>query len=69
MLLFVNEGTKNSKLFACQVYFVAESFKDAQEKVRAFANQMERPFTVKYDPYTQSIEVLDSKVMSLASLC
>ncbi|KAM3586923.1 hypothetical protein VKS41_001972 [Umbelopsis sp. WA50703] len=43
------------------VYFVAESFKDAQEKVRAFANQMERPFTVKYDPYTQSIEVLDSK--------
>ncbi|KAI8582296.1 hypothetical protein K450DRAFT_228287 [Umbelopsis ramanniana AG] len=43
------------------VYFVAESFKDAQEKIRAFANQMERPFTVKYDPYTQSIEVLDSK--------
>jgi phenylalanine-4-hydroxylase len=42
---------------------VAESFKDAQEKIRAFANQMERPFTVKYDPYTQSIEVLDSKVM------
>ncbi|KAJ2963111.1 hypothetical protein NQZ79_g1755 [Umbelopsis isabellina] len=34
---------------------------DAQEKVRAFANQMERPFTVKYDPFTQSIEVLDSK--------
>lgn len=42
---------------------MAESFKDAQEKIRAFANQMERPFTVKYDPYTQSIEVLDSKVM------
>ncbi|ORX48850.1 tyrosine 3-monooxygenase [Hesseltinella vesiculosa] len=44
------------------VYFVAESFKDAQEKVRHFAaNCMNRPFSVRYNALTQSIEVLDNK--------
>ncbi|KAL1920443.1 uncharacterized protein VTP21DRAFT_820 [Calcarisporiella thermophila] len=43
------------------VYFVAESFKDAKEKVREFAHSLERPFSVRYNPYTESIEVLDSK--------
>ncbi|KAK5895826.1 hypothetical protein CgunFtcFv8_009483 [Champsocephalus gunnari] len=42
------------------VYFVAESFEDAKEKVRKFANTIPRPFTVRYNPYTQSIEVLDN---------
>ncbi|KAI8889615.1 hypothetical protein K501DRAFT_238453 [Backusella circina FSU 941] len=43
------------------VYFVAESFKDAQEKVRDFAASMNRPFSVRYNALTQTVEVLDSK--------
>ncbi|XP_028809905.1 phenylalanine-4-hydroxylase isoform X2 [Denticeps clupeoides] len=42
------------------VYFVAESFEDAKEKVRKFAGTIPRPFSVRYNPYTQSIEVLDN---------
>ncbi|KAM9328148.1 phenylalanine-4-hydroxylase [Pholidichthys leucotaenia] len=42
------------------VYFVAESFEDAKEKVRKFAATIPRPFSVRYNPYTQSIEVLNN---------
>lgn len=42
------------------VYFVAENFESAKKKLKHFANQMSRPFTVRYDPYTETIEVLDS---------
>uniref|UniRef100_A0A8D1YJT7 Phenylalanine-4-hydroxylase n=1 Tax=Sus scrofa TaxID=9823 RepID=A0A8D1YJT7_PIG len=42
------------------VYYVAESFNDAKEKVRNFAATIPRPFSVRYDPYTQRIEVLDN---------
>ncbi|KAF0366910.1 tyrosine 3-monooxygenase [Gigaspora margarita] len=43
------------------IYFVAESFKDAQQKVRDFSNTLDRPFSVRYNPYTESIEVLDTQ--------
>ncbi|XP_007527985.1 phenylalanine-4-hydroxylase [Erinaceus europaeus] len=42
------------------LYYVAESFNDAKEKVRKFASTIPRPFSVRYDPYTQRIEVLDN---------
>ncbi|XP_073724256.1 phenylalanine-4-hydroxylase [Misgurnus anguillicaudatus] len=42
------------------VYFVAESFEDAKEKVRKFASTIPRPFSVHYNAYTQGIEVLDN---------
>uniref|UniRef100_A0A8L0DNG6 Phenylalanine-4-hydroxylase n=1 Tax=Oncorhynchus mykiss TaxID=8022 RepID=A0A8L0DNG6_ONCMY len=42
------------------VYFVAESFDDAKERVRKFADTIPRPFSVRYNAYTQSIEVLDN---------
>ncbi|ERE88857.1 phenylalanine-4-hydroxylase [Cricetulus griseus] len=42
------------------LYYVAESFNDAKEKVRAFAATIPRPFSVRYDPYTQRVEVLDN---------
>ncbi|XP_037316627.2 phenylalanine-4-hydroxylase [Pungitius pungitius] len=42
------------------VYFVADSFEDAKERVRKFAATIPRPFTVRYNAYTQSIEVLDN---------
>ncbi|XP_054715898.1 protein henna-like isoform X1 [Uloborus diversus] len=50
------------------IYYLAESFDDAQRKVREFALSIPRPFTVRYNAYTQSIEILDAKpqVASLA---
>lgn len=42
------------------VYFVSESFEDAIQKMINYANTIPRPFGVRYDPYTQSIEILDS---------
>ncbi|KAJ1948981.1 hypothetical protein FBU59_001348 [Linderina macrospora] len=43
------------------VYFVADSFHDATTKLREFNKQMRRPFQLRYNPYTQSVEVLNSK--------
>ncbi|XP_037961132.1 protein henna [Teleopsis dalmanni] len=44
-----------------EVYYVAGSFECAKEKTIKFANSIPRPFGVRYNAYTQSIEVLDSK--------
>ncbi|XP_054844785.1 phenylalanine-4-hydroxylase isoform X2 [Eublepharis macularius] len=41
-------------------YYVAESFKDAKQKLRKYASTIPRPFSVRYNPYTQRIEVLDN---------
>ncbi|ELR50735.1 Tyrosine 3-monooxygenase [Bos mutus] len=38
------------------VYFVSESFSDAKDKL----SRIQRPFSVKFDPYTLAIDVLDS---------
>ncbi|KAL7732540.1 hypothetical protein ACLKA6_019175 [Drosophila palustris] len=43
------------------LYYVADSFESAKEKTIKFANSIPRPFGVRYNAYTQSIEVLDSK--------
>ncbi|XP_047547891.1 tyrosine 3-monooxygenase isoform X2 [Lutra lutra] len=42
------------------VYFVSESFSDAKSKLRDYASRIQRPFSVKFDPYTRAIDVLDS---------
>ncbi|XP_062919299.1 tyrosine 3-monooxygenase [Mobula hypostoma] len=42
------------------VYFVSESFSDAKDKLRKYAASIKRPFSVKYDPFTKTIEVLDN---------
>ncbi|XP_043795818.1 tryptophan 5-hydroxylase 1 isoform X2 [Apis laboriosa] len=39
-------------------YYYTDSFEEAKEKMRAFANQIQRPFGLRYNPYTQSVEVL-----------
>uniref|UniRef100_H3AW11 Tyrosine 3-monooxygenase n=1 Tax=Latimeria chalumnae TaxID=7897 RepID=H3AW11_LATCH len=41
------------------VYFVSESFEDAKSKLRQYASRIKKPFSVRYDPFTCSIEVLD----------
>ncbi|XP_058459186.1 protein henna [Malaya genurostris] len=43
------------------VYFVSNSFDDAIQKMVNFANTIPRPFGVRYNAYTQSVEILDSK--------
>ncbi|PAV57132.1 hypothetical protein WR25_26153 [Diploscapter pachys] len=41
------------------LYFVANSIQDALMKLRQFALSMERPFSVVYNPFTQSVEVIE----------
>jgi len=41
------------------VYFVADSFESAKEKMRDFASKLKRPFQVRYNPYTSGIELLE----------
>lgn len=43
------------------LYFVADSFQDAKEKVRRFAQNLDRPFLVHYNPLTQSVDFIDKK--------
>lgn len=43
------------------VYYSAQSFMDAKEKMTKFANSFARPFHVRYDPYSCRIQV-DSNV-------
>ncbi|KAK7107071.1 phenylalanine-4-hydroxylase-like [Littorina saxatilis] len=43
------------------IYFEADSFTDAKDKMRSFAATIPRPFSVRYNPYTSSIDVIDSK--------
>uniref|UniRef100_A0A0B6ZBR0 phenylalanine 4-monooxygenase n=1 Tax=Arion vulgaris TaxID=1028688 RepID=A0A0B6ZBR0_9EUPU len=43
------------------LYLVADSFDDAKDKMRQFAATIPRPFSVRYNPYTQSVEVINSK--------
>ncbi|XP_014208572.1 tyrosine 3-monooxygenase isoform X1 [Copidosoma floridanum] len=42
------------------IYYVANSFEDAKEKFRRWVATMSRPFEVRFNPHTQSVEVLDS---------
>ncbi|CAM1331105.1 TH (predicted) [Pycnogonum litorale] len=43
------------------VYFVSESIEDAKEKLRWYVSKkLSRPYEMHYDPYTQTIHVLDS---------
>jgi len=51
------------------LYFVADSFDKATAQMREFARSLQRPFQLRYNPYTQSIEILDTKekLVKLAS--
>merc|ERR1719400_525724 len=43
------------------LYYGTNSFDDAQRKMSEYASTIDKPFKARYDPYTQSIELLDSK--------
>ena len=42
------------------IYFLAETFEDAKSKLRVYAKSLKRPYDVVYDPYTQSLRILDN---------
>ncbi|XP_075456728.1 tyrosine 3-monooxygenase-like [Ascaphus truei] len=42
------------------VYFVSDNFEDAKAKLRIYAMKIKKPFSLRYDPFTCSVEVLDS---------
>ncbi|KAE9550278.1 hypothetical protein FO519_006516 [Halicephalobus sp. NKZ332] len=44
-----------------EAYFYTRNFEEAQQKLRTFTNSMNRPFVVRYNPYTESVEVLNNK--------
>uniref|UniRef100_A0A0N4ZBI3 BH4_AAA_HYDROXYL_2 domain-containing protein n=1 Tax=Parastrongyloides trichosuri TaxID=131310 RepID=A0A0N4ZBI3_PARTI len=41
-------------------YFYTKNFEEAQQKLRMFTNNMNRPFVVRYNAYTESVEVLNN---------
>jgi len=43
------------------LYFVADSFGDAKNRLKNFAKTIPRPFALKYNPYTKTVEVIDTK--------
>ncbi|XP_070191313.1 tryptophan 5-hydroxylase 1-like [Littorina saxatilis] len=45
------------------VFFVIESFEEMMDKVRQFSSRIKRPYEVHYDPFTQCIQLLNSKGM------
>lgn len=48
------------------IYFISNSFKEAKEKMRAFAQTIPRPFSIRYSPFTRSVEVIDNKMQLLS---
>lgn len=43
------------------IYYVSNSFDEAIQKMVHYANTIPRPFGVRYNAYTQSVEILDSQ--------
>jgi len=50
-------------------YFLAKSFEDLKMKIRNFSKTLHRPFALRYNPYVEQIEVLDTrkKLVNLAN--
>lgn len=50
-------------------YYYTDTFEEAKDKMRAFAGQIKKPFGLRYNPYTQSVEILSNaeKIAALVS--
>lgn len=42
------------------VYFITESFEQAKKQMRDFANTLEKSFQIRYNPYTETIETVET---------
>lgn len=42
------------------IYYLAESFADAQAKLHDYALSIPKPFVLRYNPYTESVDILES---------
>ncbi|KAG8578391.1 hypothetical protein GDO81_010474 [Engystomops pustulosus] len=51
------------------VYFISESFEDSTVKLRQYALKMKKPFCLRYDPFTCSVEILDTFQKVRTALC
>ncbi|KAI0225260.1 Tryptophan 5-hydroxylase 1 [Lamellibrachia satsuma] len=40
--------------------FFTDTFDEAKAKLRAYSRMIDRPFEVRYDPYTQMVNVLEN---------
>ncbi|KAK6170757.1 hypothetical protein SNE40_019070 [Patella caerulea] len=45
------------------IFYVVESFEDMMDKMRNYAANIRRPYEVRYDPYTQTVQTLNNKDM------
>jgi phenylalanine-4-hydroxylase len=43
------------------LYFVSESFKSAKDQMSAYALKIPRPFSLRYNPYTQTVETINDR--------
>jgi phenylalanine-4-hydroxylase len=50
------------------VYYVVQSFEELKKKMRDFSNSLKRDFALRFNPFTLSIEILDSR-KKLLNLC
>lgn len=50
-------------------YYYTDSFEEAKDQMRKYADSIQRPFGVRYNPYTQSVEVLSSAKRITAVVC
>ncbi|XP_053652027.2 tryptophan 5-hydroxylase 1 [Cherax quadricarinatus] len=50
-------------------YFFTDTFEEAKEMLRDYVSRIQRPFGVRYNPYTQSVEILSNaeKIAALVS--
>ena len=58
---FVAARTKYPITSYQPLYFYTESFEDAKKKLIQFSYSLSRPFIIRYNPYTQTVETIDSK--------
>ncbi|KAG1675620.1 Tryptophan 5-hydroxylase 1 [Nymphon striatum] len=52
-----------------EAYFFSDSFVDAKNRMREYAAKIKRPFVVRYNAYTQTVDVLSNtdKIASIVS--
>uniref|UniRef100_A0A8C0FEZ5 Biopterin-dependent aromatic amino acid hydroxylase family profile domain-containing protein n=1 Tax=Bubo bubo TaxID=30461 RepID=A0A8C0FEZ5_BUBBB len=51
------------------VYFIAENLEDAKARLQNYAMKIKKPFSLHYDPFTSSIEVMSTPQKVKRTLC